>query len=133
MAESIADDINTDIFILVKRHLQEVEASATANMANSDLERLGNFVIDKTPTAGNTADDGAYVEKRPDILDSIENPQPAPRSYGSNTPEIRTEPLVDHLLTTPTIVPPQQIVVTEKTVTSIPTKAAVDPYKEAIN
>lgn len=153
-AESIATEINTDIFSIVREHLRSVDAQADADAEaataaivdpRSDLERFGGFTIDKTATAGNTTENG-YVEKRPEILDSIENPQPAPRTYVSNTsPEVRTEPLIDHLLTTPVVIPPQNI---EQPVSALPTipvaikiptppapqkSAGPDPYKEPVN
>ena len=120
IAENITRDINTDIFSSIKQHLMELDVEMTPQQPKTDLERLGDFTIDKTPTAGNETN-GTTVEKRPDILEGVENPQSAKRTFVTNT-----EPLVDHLLNTPVTIPPQKI--------NQPTAGvAPDPYREPTN
>jgi len=128
-ANLIANDVSEQIFAPIRTHLREWE-----EQTETDLERLGDFTIDHTQTAGNeslstedNAGNGMLVERRPTILDSIENPQPAKRTFVTKTSETRTEPLTDHLLSTPVTVPPQRIVQP-----STQTQKSADPYKESI-
>jgi len=125
-AKLIANDVSEQIFAPIRTHLREWEEQAEQEQAQAkasaptDLERLGDFTIDKTPTAGNETN-GTTVEKRPDILEGVENPQSAKRTFVTNT-----EPLVDHLLNTPVTIPPQKI--------NQPTAGvASDPYREPTN
>ncbi len=152
-AALIAQDVSDQIFNPIRTHLREwdekaeldaktEEEAAVNTPIRSDLERLGDFTIDNTETAGNSVnpatgannDADAFVEKRPDILEGIENPGPANREYVTNNTEVRTDPLVDHLLTTPVTIPPQKIEQPTTAIPKSPIKTVVpDPYKEAVN
>lgn len=131
-AEEIAKEVNTNIFNSIKRHLMEMQDNIPDNrgmntqQSITDLERIGEFTLEKTAetNSNDTTNEGMYVEGRPAILEGIENPQPAKRTIVSNT-TTKTEPLVDHLLTTPTIVPPVK--------TEVPKTKGPDPYREQVN
>lgn len=147
IANKISTDINAEIFSLIRQHLMKMSSMAEASTTPSDLERLGDFTIDNTQTArndmsplgringGDSEEKGEdSIEKRPEILENIENPQSATRTYVAKTPEIHSEPLVDHLLTTPVTVPPQKIDQSAKIIPPTPIKKpGPDPYREAVN
>jgi len=144
MANLIAKDVSDQIFAPIRTHLREWEEiarheaeKAATNLVQetpTDLERAGDFTIDHTQTAGNDTTDEGYVENRPEILENIENPQPATRTYVTNTRETHTEPLIDHLLTTPVTIPPQSITQSAKIIPATPIqRTSPDPYKEPFN
>ncbi len=169
-AQAIANDISLEFFSAIKKHLMEMqEKIPNESIINSDpnrgwgnirqdeknaenkverttdIEKIGDFTIERDSLiSDNTSDQigpGAYVEKRSDILSSIERPKPAPRKILSNDVETKTEPLIDHLLTTPNIVPPapviQKIVAQANTISTKisekPRSVVPDPYREPTN
>ncbi len=147
-ANSIAADVNEQIFNPIRTHLREweeqseknvaTESSSTTESNTSDFQKIGGFTVEPQPASMQSSTlKESDMESRPAILNSIENPEPAPRStvpFGA----AQTEPLADHLLTTPVVIPPQKIVqnleqntTTKSAVRQIP--LANDPYRELPN
>ena len=132
-AREVAEEINTEIFGQIRLSMRlagEKAESASEQQKQSqsvtDLERIGGFTIEKEEmtNSNDTTNEGMYVEKRPEILAGLENPP-------------TSDALVDHLLTIPTIIPPEHttsspLTKSDVTATSTP-KPASDPYKEPIN
>ncbi len=104
VARSIGSDINEDIFSLIKAHLMEMNRESSHPPA-PDMEHLSGIAPSATTTITNKAA----------ATDESGVPKNLPTA-----PETRTEPLTDHLLTTPVTVPPQKL-------------NQPDPYKELIN
>ena len=98
VARSIGSDINEDIFSLIKAHLMDMNRESS-HPPVPDMERISGIAPNSTTAA---ADESSVPKNLP------------------TAPETRTEPLTDHLLTTPVTVPPQKI-------------DQPDPYKESIN
>ncbi len=124
VAQSITKEVNEKILEVIKEKIKKETSKDSQSV--TDLERIGGFTIEKEDMANSndTTNEGMYVEKRPEILAGLENPP-------------TSDALVDHLLTIPTIIPPEHITsspLTKSDVTATPTpKPTSDPYKEPIN
>jgi len=105
-AQAIANEINTEIFSIIKTNMRETgEAVQKARSDISSLERAGGFSVESS-LASSSADGQSSGEgmtdqdvtehDKNDILSGIEDPKPAV----SRTEENNYEPLVDHLLGT---------------------------------
>jgi len=153
-ATSIASDVSEQIFNPVRTYLRKWEdttpddptenSPSTQQLKNqqsiSDLERIGGFTIEKSDMtdSSDTTNEGMYVEKRTEILHGLENPSPSKQTMVSTRDiSTKTDPLVDHLLTTPTTIPPEHTTSSPLTKTEVSqtpaTKPITDPYKEPIN
>lgn len=128
-ARSIAEEINNKVLSDIRKSARE-SSEKKENYSDNDekksdnistLEHVGDFTIEKENE--HKADDVTHADKD-DILEGIENPKPNKSSYGF------TEPLVDHLLTTP-VAEPQQKIFRQEEISSKP-KPNIDPYKEPI-
>jgi hypothetical protein len=138
VAQKIAQDVGNEIFSAIKKQLMELqrnivdsaEGSVTENQ-NSDFQSIGGFTVEPSPMTARQQSEETTIENKPDLIKSIENPEPAPKSFVASN-KIGTDPLVDHLLTTPVTVPPQII---ERPVNgasqTAPKSSGPDPYREA--
>lgn len=130
-ANKIAAEVNKEIFGELRRYMREQLVSEEKSV--SDLEQVGGFTIEKEPNQNSAIQNTAPVESRSEILAGIENPKPAP--------VVMTDPLVDHLLTTPTILPAQNSApatagTPESKLPTAPEKPKTpvpDPYHEPIS
>lgn len=114
VATKISEEVNTDIFALIRHHLIYNESSQ-----DSTLSSIGGIEIGKTDDRNAYTEPVENIENRPELMASIENPEPAPKVYMPSD-KIGTDPLINHLLTTPVVIPPQKI--------NKPT--GPDPYRE---
>jgi len=121
----IAVDVNKEIFGHIKEMMQKREAeereletdeysedSATTTAAAdiSHLEQAGNFNMEKTGDEDNKESSGvpADLENKESILDGIENPSSGQAKISRKEDQNYSEPLIDHLLQTPTSQPQQK-------------------------
>jgi hypothetical protein len=139
LANKITAEVNQQIFQKIKERFQMEFGSFDVEYESaSQMEKIGNFTIvnDQEQRDGSSSDI-ENTESREEIIQNIENPIPAPRKIVNEYP--KTDPLVDHLLTTPTIVPPQRIESKEGEApkppvsVNIPKRSGPDPYREPIN
>lgn len=163
-AQAIANDINSEVFSAIKTNMREIEEEEKEVAHDvSSIEKAGGFSVE--PSLASSSADGKEQNNhdinehdREGILSDIENPQPAPMTSEPN----HYEPLVDHLLTSPsakaeqkiehkTEEPPVNLPITEKPipVTAQPVaqkptptpppkpapqpKKGSDPYRESVN
>jgi hypothetical protein len=143
VANNIAKDVNEQILAPIRTYLREWEERAEQDEAaeettelgkdgqNSDFQSIGGFTVEPSPMTARQQSEETTIENKPDLIKSIENPEPAPKSFVASN-KIGTDPLVDHLLTTPVTVPPQII---ERPVNgasqTAPKSSGPDPYREA--
>lgn len=114
-AQTIANDVNNEVFSSVKAHMRELEKKSHEQSGSSEndnqdnrqdisaIEAAGGFTVEKSREATNGAanDNGTKLtpEDRPKVLAGLENPTPVKEVKRSKLAEENySEPLVDHLL-----------------------------------
>lgn len=110
-AKAIADDINKEIFSIIREKMRDIEEgtekeAATAETAISSVERAGGFTIEKEDSDSRNLN-GVSDNDKADILMNIEHP-PASKESTQTVSENHIEPLVDQLLGAATARPVQQ-------------------------
>lgn len=132
-ALAIAKEINTEVFDKMRSSMRSIEekmsvaqtaapAPQRAPQDNVSLERAGGFSIE--PSLAADAEQGTvevlnidnetlmkpdgHLEKRGEILESIEHPEPAKQTL-SPKDSAYTDPIVDHLLSGPTTASEQKV------------------------
>jgi restriction endonuclease len=145
-AELIAGEINTGVFGEMRAVMQEVENSKRdeieqqekAASSISDLEKIGNFTIDKpereeaeekTESLKTMSDETVTSTHREALLNALENPEPTPQLVMSTGDDVHTEPLVDLLMNKPTSIPEERVVKTSPAPTPVATPK-VEPVKK---
>ena len=98
---------------------EQMLATESEFAEEATLSSIGGIEIEKPDNMQRGDETEENIEKEPEIRSSIENPEPAPKTYIPSN-KIGTDPLTDHLLTTPVVIPPQKI--------NKPT--VPDPYRE---
>lgn len=141
-AFEIARDVNSLIFNQVRTYLQDLEEARRKPSEEPDthrnadlsiLEKVGGITVDETPEAPEEPLPAPADKDK--ILSDLENPTPAPQTSMPKTPEIKAEPLVDHLLTSPTAEPQETVSVTPPATPTPPQPKGPqkpDQYRELI-
>ncbi len=142
LAQKIMVEVNKQVFDTIKDKLMAENKSGETNAENTrnintgtnnsglnnktveNIEKYGNFSLEKEES--DTDIDTKALENREKMVDGIENPTPGYEKIYKNNSATNTEPLIDHLLTTPTIQKEKKV----ETVTN--RQQTPDPYREAI-
>lgn len=129
MAEQITSEVNSGIMQVLRDKLRQVSENQPSKHA--DIEAAGNFTIEPEHNSVASAPD-VTIHDRQEILSTIEEAKPS-----SAQNQKYTEPLVDHLLTTPTARPVEKIVVRApakpaevKVRSEASNRPGPDPYRE---
>lgn len=142
LAVAITTEVNTQIFSGIRSYLREMETVGEEKIAdtNADIEKAGNFSVEKDQSAASLPAQPAENINKTDLLNSIENPDSQSNlpinmvnSLPATATSVQPSPLVDHLMSTP-IATPHEII--EKKIPSSPpvpaSRPSSDPYREPI-
>lgn len=118
LARKITEVVNSDILQKIRAGIQKQPSLADEPVRNTQsvasLEQVGGFSMEPTGMADveNTAADVTHADKT-DILAGIENPPQSQKTVvpkaGMDGEDAHTEPLIDHLISSPTAVPQQTV------------------------
>lgn len=129
LALKIADKVNIEIFMKIRDQVR-IDTTSPENTDISNLEKLGNFTIDR-PIVEPKID--VTPADRPVILNNVENPIPTkPTEYKP------IDPLIDHLLANPVSSVTETIKVADAPVKpaemkpNLPPIRKSDSYRESI-
>jgi hypothetical protein len=134
LAQKIMVEVNKEVFDTIKDKLmaenkdgsatQTTNANDFGNKTKENLEKMGNFSLEQH-TEDSISDEN-NIENKDRLVDGIENPVPGYEKIYKNNSSSNTEPLIDHLLTTPIIQKEKKVeIVTNK-------KQDPDPYREIV-
>lgn len=141
LAGKIKERVNSDIFEVIKSELKTTAKSQSQEASSiTEIEKMGQFQIEHKDMI--VEKHSPRLPDRSSALASIEDPSPVKDAVAPQpSPDLHTDPLVDHLLSKPTAAPEKKIVapvpetlkaqLQQKPAPAAP-RGGPDPYREPI-